>query len=167
MQTAMAGVTSFWEDFQPNQPIRYTFMNQRFQQMYSELVRVKTIFFIFSTLSIIVACLGLFALSAYTIEQVLSSKEICVRKVLVQVLLASFRSWPVTLSNCLVIAIIIAIPTSWYLINVLLVILVTALSLLACFAVASFSALTIALATISFESFKAAFVNPASKLRSE
>ena len=166
MQTAMAGVTSFWEDFQPNQPIRYTFMDQRFQQMYSELVRVKTIFFIFSTLSIIVACLGLFALSAYTIEQ--RSKEICVRKVLGASVPRLFSLLASDFIKLVVIAIIIAIPTSWYLINDLLSNIGNRIELnWPVFAVASFSALTIALATISFESFKAAFVNPASKLRSE
>jgi len=166
LSQVIAGITAVWTDFKPNQPLRYTFMDDRFEQMYDSLLRAKIIFIVFSVLSIVVACLGLFALSAYTIEQ--RGKEISVRKVLgasvskIFVLLAS------DFIKLVLISTLIAIPIGWYLMNNLLQDMENTISLSwPIFTLAALIAFAIALFTLSFESIKAALVNPAQKLRSE
>lgn len=80
MEAAMTAITAVWDDFNKHQVIRYSFMDQRFEKMYDSLERAKTIFLLFAILSVLVACLGLFALSIYMVEQ--RGKEISIRKVL-------------------------------------------------------------------------------------
>jgi putative ABC transport system permease protein len=73
-------ITSVWKNFSPNQPIRYTFLDESFANMYADVQRTGRIFTSFAVLAIIIACLGLFALSAFMAEQ--RNKEIGIRKVL-------------------------------------------------------------------------------------
>src|SRR6202000_1478613 len=80
MKAAMAGITGVWKKFAPDQPIRYTFLDEDFANMYADLKRMTGIFTAFALLAICIACLGLFALSAFMAEQ--RSKEIGIRKVL-------------------------------------------------------------------------------------
>lgn len=124
------------------------------------------IFNLFAILGIFISCLGLYGLSAFMAEQ--RTKEIGVRKVLgasvlnLVYLLSSGITW------LILIAIIIAIPLSWYAVN----------SWLAGFAyhinvswlvffTAALAALSIAWLTVSYESIKAAIVNPIKSLRTE
>ncbi|MEL6676307.1 MAG: ABC transporter permease, partial [Bacteroidota bacterium] len=79
-EAALAAIGKVWKEFKPNQPIRYTFMDESYARMYDEVQRTGTVFNLFAILAIFVACLGLFALSAFMIEQ--RSKEISIRKVL-------------------------------------------------------------------------------------
>ena len=166
MAEVLSGITAVWDSFSPNQPIRYSFLDQRFEQMYKGLLQTKTIFLIFSTLSIIVACLGLFALSAYTIEQ--RSKEISVRKVLGASVSKIFALLAADFIKLILIAVVIAIPIGWYLMDGLLADMANRINLSwPVFALSAVVALLIAVVTISFESIKAALVNPSNKLRSE
>ncbi|WP_268124420.1 ABC transporter permease [Roseivirga pacifica] len=163
---AIAGITATWNKIKPNQPIRYTFMNDRFRQMYDSLLRAKSIFIIFSVLSVVVACLGLFALSAFIIEQ--RSKEISVRKVLGANISRIFTLLTTDFIKLVLIAILIAIPIGWYLTRKILDDMANRITpSWSLFGVAALVALVIALFTISFESIRAARVNPAQKLRSE
>src|SRR5204863_711912 len=73
-------ISSVWKGFAPNQPIRYSFLDESFTNMYAEVQRTGSIFTTFAVLAIIIACLGLFALSAFMAEQ--RNKEIGIRKVL-------------------------------------------------------------------------------------
>ena len=73
-------VSSVWKSFSPNQPFRYTFLDESFANMYADVQRTGSIFTSFAVLAIIIACLGLFALSAFMAEQ--RNKEIGIRKVL-------------------------------------------------------------------------------------
>lgn len=163
---AITGITGVWSELKPNQPIRYTFMNDRFEQMYSSLLRAKTIFIIFSVLSVIVACLGLFALSAYIIEQ--RSKEVSVRKVLGASVSRIFTLLATDFIKLVLISIAIAIPVGWYIAGGILQDMANTINLSwLIFLSASLIAFAIAMVTISFESIKAALANPAEKLRSE
>ena len=73
-------VTGVWNKFAPHQPIRYSFLDERYAAMYADVQRTGRIFTSFAVLAIVVACLGLFALSAFMVEQ--RSKEISVRLIL-------------------------------------------------------------------------------------
>ncbi len=166
MQAGIASITSIWNKFKPNQSIRYSFMDSRFKEMYNSLFRIKTIFLLFSGLSIVVACLGLFALSAYIIEQ--RGKEVSVRKVLGASVSKLFTILALDFIKLVIISIIIAIPIGWYLMNDFLSEMANRITLSwSLFTIAAIAALVIALLTISVESIKAAMVSPAKRLRSE
>ncbi|WP_410527950.1 FtsX-like permease family protein [Roseivirga sp. 4D4] len=166
IEQTLAAVNSVWEGFKPNQPIRYSFMNQRFQRMYEDLIKAKTLLIIFSVLSVTIACLGLFALSAYSVEQRI--KEVSVRKVLGASAQMIFKLLAGDFIKLILISIAVAIPVGWLLMDELLGDMTNRISLSwTIFALASLMALVIAIITVSFESIKAALINPATRLRSE
>jgi putative ABC transport system permease protein len=76
----LASIASVWKGFAPNQPVRYSFLDESFANMYADVDRMGRIFTSFAVLAIVIACLGLFALSAFMAEQ--RTKEIGIRKVL-------------------------------------------------------------------------------------
>jgi len=80
MTASLAKITMIWDDLVANQPIRYEFMDDRYEAMYDEIKRTGLLFTSFSVLAIIIACLGLLALSTFIVEQ--RRKEISVTKVL-------------------------------------------------------------------------------------
>ncbi|HRG79979.1 MAG TPA: ABC transporter permease, partial [Cyclobacteriaceae bacterium] len=124
------------------------------------------IFGIFSILAVLIACLGLFALTAFTAEQ--RMKEIGIRKVLG----ASISSIVVLLSKELgklvLIAFVLAAPLAWYGIDWWLKDYTYKTDIgVGLYLMAGLVAFLIALATMSFQSFKAAASDPVKSLRSE
>lgn len=80
MANLVGAITGVWKNVAPHQPIRFTFLDEAYARMYDDVQRMGRIFSSFAVLAIIVACLGLFALSAFMVEQ--RSKEISIRLVL-------------------------------------------------------------------------------------
>ena len=167
-QRTVADVSALWKKFSPDQPIRYTFLDQEFAAMYADVRRTGNIFTAFAVLAITIACLGLFALSAFMAEQ--RSKEIGVRKVLG----ASVRGITALLSTDFVklvlLAILIASPIAWWAMNKWLQAFPSTYRITISwwiFAAAGLGAMLIALVTVSFQSIKAALANPVRSLRSE
>jgi len=171
MKTADVGnilpqVTALWKKMAPDQPLRYTFMDDSFKNMYADVQKQASIFTSFATLAIIIACLGLFALSAFMAEQ--RSKEVSIRKVLG----ASVTELTSLLSRDFVklvlIALVIASPIAWWGMNKWLQNFIFRIEIhWWFFAIAGLLVIVIALATISFQAIKAAMVNPIKNLRSE
>ena len=166
IHSAMNSITKLWENFMPNQPIRYEFMDQRFAEMYDNVKRTGNVFTTFAALAIIIACLGLFALSAFMVEQ--RRKEIGIRKVLGATFSNLFQSLTTNFVKLIAIALVVALPLGWlamkrwlenyeYGINVTWDVLVISGSMI----------LIISLATISYEVIRAARMNPAETLHSE
>jgi len=155
-----------WKSLSPNQQFTYSFMNDDFDATYRSEQHVQQIFFSFSALAILIACLGLFGLAAYAAEQ--RNKEIAIRKVLgasavniINILSADFM-------KLVAISIVIASPVGWYIMNKWLEDFAyrTHISWLIFF-IAGSIAVVIALITISFQSIKAAVANPVKSLRTE
>ncbi|MFY0591088.1 ABC transporter permease [Roseivirga sp.] len=166
VEQTLSSIQNVWDTFKPNQPLRYSFMDQKFEQMYEGLTQAKTLLVIFSILSVTIACLGLFALSAYSVEQRI--KEVSVRKVLGATAERIFKLLATDFIKLILIAIIIAIPVGYYLMDMLLGDMANRIDLSwSIFGFAALLAFTIALITVSFESIKAATINPATRLRSE
>lgn len=166
IQDAVATVSALWKKYSPNQPIRYTFLDEEFANMYADVTRTGKIFTSFAVLAIIIACLGLFALSAFLAEQ--RSKEIGIRKVLG----ASVRGITALLSadfiKLVLLAILIASPIAWWFMHKWLQDFAYRVPISWwMFALAGFGAISIALITVSFQSIKAALANPVKSLRSE
>ncbi len=166
LKATLGALTAAWEDFVPNQGFRYEFVDDRFAQMYDTLTKARAIFLVFAVLAIIIACLGLFALSAYMVER--RGKEVSIRKILgasvpgiASLLVRDFM-------KLVLIGVVVAIPLGWLLMDEFLGDVNNRVELSwLLFAIAGLLAVAIALATISFETLKAALANPAEKLRSE
>ena len=79
MPATLASITEVWDKFKPDQPIRYTFLDESYARMYDDVQRTGNLFSAFAIFGIIVACLGLFGLSAFMVEH--RGKEISIRKV--------------------------------------------------------------------------------------
>jgi putative ABC transport system permease protein len=105
-------ITNTWKKFSPHQAIRFTFLDQGYARMYDDVQRTGQIFTGFAILAIVVACLGLFALSAFTVEQ--RGKEISIRLVLGASLKNIFNLLTLNFIR-LVVPIFIAAPVAWYL----------------------------------------------------
>ncbi len=111
-EQVIESIEKIWKQLAPSQPFQYSFLDEDFGRMYAAEQRLSKIFFVFAGLAIIIACLGLFALTAFTAEQ--RTKEIGIRKVLG----ASVSSIVVLLSKefgkLLIIAFVIAAPLAWF-----------------------------------------------------
>jgi putative ABC transport system permease protein len=166
MTKALQLIKKVWNDFSPNQAIRYSFLDEKFSMMYSDVKRMGQILSVFACLAIIVACLGLFALSSSMIEK--RTKEIGVRKVngariseVILLLNQNFVRW-------VIYAFVIATPIAWFAMHKWLENFAykTTLSWWI-FVLAGLLALGIALLTVSWQSWRAATRNPVEALRYE
>ncbi len=163
----MDRIKSKWTDLAPGKEFEYTFMDRDFTAIYDTEQRVGTIFITFTTLAIIIACLGLFGLAAYAAEQ--RTKEIGVRKVLganVSTIVAMLSKDFIFL---VLISIAFAVPISWWGIEKLFLQGFAYRQNIQwwVFVSAGLGAIVIAFVTISFQSIKAALSNPVTSLRSE
>jgi len=166
MEQAIKSTSEVWSSFVPNQPFRYSFMDDRFAQMYTFEQRAGNVFTVFTILAIFIACLGLFALAAYMAEQRL--QEVSIRKVLG----ASVKDVTILLTKSFVklilFSVFVAAPLGWTLMNDWLQSFVYRTTITwDVFVIAGWMALAIAILTISYQAIKVAFVNPAATLRSE
>jgi putative ABC transport system permease protein len=155
-----------WKKVAGGLPFDYSFLDEEFSRMYAAEQRLGQVFTVFSVLAIVIACLGLFALTAFTAEQ--RTKEIGIRKVLG----ASVSGIVVLLSSefgkLILIAFVLAVPVAWYAIGWWLKDFTYKTEVgVAVYALAGISAFVIAWLTMSFQSIKAAVSNPIKSLRSE
>jgi putative ABC transport system permease protein len=159
-------VEKAWKELAPGQPFTYYFLDERFGKMYAAETRLGNIFGIFTAIAILIACLGLFALTAFTAEQ--RTKEIGIRKVLG----ASISSIVLLLSKefgkLILIAFALAAPLAWYGIDWWLKDYTYKTEIgVGLYLFAGIAAFIIAWVTMSFQSFKAASNDPVKSLRSE
>jgi putative ABC transport system permease protein len=155
-----------WDAFNPNLEFRYTFLDQSFARMYDDVKRIGIIFTSFAILAIVIACLGLFALSAFIVEQ--RSKEMSIRKVLGASLGNIFQLLTRHFIGMIVIALVIGTPVVYYLMQKWLEDYAYRINLSwVYFALAGLVAVTIALATISYHALRTAHLNPIKNLRDD
>ena len=160
-------VREIWNQYEPGREFDYFFLDEDFAARYAVEERLSELFGIFAGLAIVVACLGLFGLASFTAEQ--RTKEIGIRKVLG----ATGRNITYNLSREFILLVIVsnvvAWPVSFYVMNwhwlpnfpyritpgIMLFVLAGVLSVV------------IALATVGYQSVKAACLNPADALKYE
>jgi putative ABC transport system permease protein len=159
-------IESQWEAFVPDQPVDFVFFDDRFDRLYRSEIQAGKVFSAFALLAIFVACLGLFGLASFMAEQ--RTKEIGIRKVLgasassiIFLLSREYAKW-VLLAN------ILAWPIAFYGMKKWLGNFAFRGDLTIWpFLIAGGAALLIALFTVSYQSLKAAFADPAKSLRYE
>jgi putative ABC transport system permease protein len=162
----MAQIKAKWAGLSPNVQINYSFMDQDFDAAYRSEQRIGKIFVIFTTLAIVIACLGLFGLAAYAAEQ--RTKEIGIRKVLGADVSAIVAMLSKDFVKLVLLAIVIASPLAWYLMSKWLQDFAYRISIhWWVIAIAGTGALVIAVITIGFQSVKAALANPVNSLKNE
>jgi len=155
-----------WKSFAASTPFDYSFLDNEFDSLYRSEQRMGSVFSIFTFLSILVACLGLFGLSVYTAER--RKKEIGVRKVLGATVQSVVTLLSKDFLKLVLLSAIIAFPAAWFSMHKWLQDFAYRISIgWSVFIIAGFSALIIALLTISFQAIKAAIANPVKSLRME
>ena len=166
MKTAISKVEATWKKYFPQLPFEYKFLDEDFNSQYVADQKRGKIFAAFSILTIIITCLGLLGLTAFTTQQ--RQKEISIRRVLG----ASTREVVTMITrNYLwlsLIASLIAFPVAWYFMNKWLQIFPynTGLSFIP-FGLSALFILSTAIATASFHSARAALAKPVKSLRTE
>jgi putative ABC transport system permease protein len=165
-KTLIDNTSKLWKHYAGTEPFSYSFMDENFDKVYRAEQRTGQLLSVFSGLAIFIACLGLFALAAFTAEQ--RTKEIAIRKVLG----ASVGSISMMLTKEFVMLVFMAfIPAAtigwwassqWlsgfaYRVDISQLIFVGA----------GVSAIAIAWLTVGFHATKAARANPVNSLRNE
>ncbi|MEL6191349.1 MAG: ABC transporter permease [Bacteroidota bacterium] len=159
-------ITQSWDDFSPNQSVRYSFLDDSFAMMFTDVKRIGQLFKGFTLLAIVIACLGLLALSAFIAEQ--RSKEIGIRKVLGATVSNIVSMLSADFLKLVMIATLVAIPVAWWGMNQWLADFAYRIQIdWSVFFWTGVMALVLAFLTISFQSVKAALANPVDSLRNE
>lgn len=163
---ALSYIEDIWKAFNPNTPFEYHFLDQAYENLYLADRRTRTIINYFSFLAILIACLGLYGLAAFTAEK--RKKEIGIRKTLgasIKTILAMFTN---DFTKLVLLANILAWPVAWYAMHQWLQNFAYRIDLTFWpFFIAGVAALVIALVTISWQAVRAAKANPVESLRYE
>ena len=166
MKSTIAFINSVWNKYVQTYPLDYQFMDESYGVMYNSEEKLSELLWIFTVMAIVVGCMGLFGLAAFSAEQ--RTKEIGIRKVLGANVLSIVGLLSKRFFILIVIASLIAFPIAWWAMNNWLKdfpyrIVISWWM----FALAIIAAVAIALLTVSFQSIKAAVANPVRSLRTE
>lgn len=155
-----------WKERVTHRPFEYHFLDDDYARLYKTEQRTANVFTSFSTLAILLACLGLFALTAYTMVR--RTKEIGIRKVLGATIPDILSLVSKDFLKLILIALVIASPVAWYAINKWLQDFAYKVDVeWWVFALAGLATLLIAFMTISLQAIKTAMTNPVKNLRTE
>ncbi len=150
----------------PGFPFDYKFIDQQFEQLFKTETLIGKLSSVFSILAILISCLGLFGLAAYTAER--RTKEIGIRKVLGASAQNLAGQLSVDFLKLVLISCLIAFPLAWWVMNDWLEGYAYRIKInWSIFLFAGLLAVLIALITVSFQAIKAAMANPVKSLRSE
>ena len=163
---ALTVIEDILKKYNPAFPFEYRFENDLFNSRFRNEELIGELSKIFSLLAIIISCLGLLGLAAYTAEQ--RRKEIGVRKVLGASISGIVNLLSKDFLKLVFISIFIAVPFAWYAMQNWLENFAYRIEInWLVFVIAGIVAITIALLTVSYQAFKAAMANPVKSLRTE
>jgi putative ABC transport system permease protein len=159
-------IASGWHKDFPSVPFSYSFLDEEVQNQYETEITLSRIINSFTVMAIVISCLGLFGLIAFSAEQ--RKKEIGVRKVLGASIAGIVQLLSKDFLKLVVLAIVMATPVAWWVMHKWLQAFAYRISISWwMFALAGFIAVIIALVTISFQAIRAAIANPVKSLRTE
>ena len=166
-QAAVKTVEKAWKAAAPNAPFDYSFLDEDYDKLFRAEQRLGRVFTVFTALAMIIACLGLLGLAAFSAER--RTKEIGVRKVMgasswsVVLLLSRNFTYLVLISFVIAAGLAYVFVSRWLESNFVYHITIGA----GAFIVSGLAALVVAWLTVSYQSFRAARTDPAKSLRSE
>jgi putative ABC transport system permease protein len=159
-------IQSAYESLFPGNVFNYNFVDQAFDLQYKNDQRFAKLFSIFAGMAVFIACLGLFGLVAFTAQQ--RTKEIGMRKVLGATVMSIVGLLSKDFLKLVLIGFVLAIPATLYVMNQWLANFAYRTEIgINIFIVSGLIAVVIALATVSWQSLKAAIANPVKSLRNE
>ncbi|MGB3780033.1 MAG: ABC transporter permease [Tunicatimonas sp.] len=164
---AVQAVEKAWKAAAPGAPFEYSFLDEDYDKLFRAEQRLGKVFTVFTALAMIIACLGLLGLAAFSAER--RTKEIGVRKVMgasswsVVLLLSRNFTYLVLISFVIAAGLAYLAVSQWLESNFVYHITIGA----GAFVVSGLAALLVAWLTVSYQSFRAARANPAKSLRSE
>ncbi|MBO9632755.1 MAG: ABC transporter permease [Chitinophagaceae bacterium] len=162
----MKAMETVFKKFNPEYPFDFSFVDTEYEKKFSDEQRIGTLASLFAGLTIFISCLGLFALATYMAEN--RVKEIGVRKVLGASILSITTLLSKDFLALVLVSIFIATPIAWWAMHTWLKDFNYRISIQWwVFILAGAGAVLIALATVSYNSIKAAMSNPTKSLRSE
>jgi putative ABC transport system permease protein len=166
MQQALAKIEPVFKQYNAGNPFVFKFVDDEYAKKFSNEVRIGHLATFFAILAIFISCLGLFGLASFITEQ--RTREIGIRKVLGASVFIIWRLLSREFVVLVIIALFIAMPLAYYFMHNWLqdYNYRTELSWWV-FVIAGISALLVTLITISYQSIKAAIMNPIKSLRTE
>lgn len=165
-EAALGALRQTWEDFFPDWPLEYTFLEDELDALYQREARLGRVFSYASGLAVLIACLGLFGLAAYAAEQ--RTKEVGIRKVLGASAASVVSLLSKEFAKLVGIAFVVAAPVVYYAMERWLEDFAYRIALSPwIFAAAGAAVLILALLTVGYHALRAARANPADALRYE
>jgi putative ABC transport system permease protein len=166
LPSAMKHLEGVWKQRVIHRPFEYHFLDEDYAALYKTEKRTAGVFTVFSTIAILLACLGLFALTAYTMVK--RTKEIGIRKVLGATVSDILRLVSVDFLKLVMLALVIALPLSYFALNKWLENFAYKVSVQAwVFFMAGVGMILIAFLTISMQALRTAMEKPVKSLRWE
>jgi putative ABC transport system permease protein len=166
IKQTLAKMETVWHKFLPNEPFEYEFMDDTFNALYDQDMKTSKLILGFSLIAIIISALGLFGLTAFTVER--QRKEIGIRKVLGATVSDITSKLSKEFIILVSIAFLIASPIAWWVMNKWLEDFAYRINInWSVFVFAGLAVLLIALVTVSFQAVRAAVANPVKSLRTE
>lgn len=165
-KSSVEAIDAKWKEFVKDRPFHYSFLDKTVEQQYLAEQTTQKIFTFFSSLAIFIACIGLLGLAAYATQQ--RTREIGIRKVLGASAGSIIRMLSLDFLKLVLIASVIAFPVAWWAMHTWLQDFAYRVNIgWWVFVIAGGSSVIIALATISYQAIKAAYMNPVKSLRTE
>jgi ABC-type antimicrobial peptide transport system permease subunit len=163
---ALKSVEKVWNNTIPDYPLDYTFIDQDYDNLFKAQIRLSSLLKYFTILTVIIACLGLYGLSAFSAER--RTNEVGIRKVMGAGSATIMYTMSKEFITLVLISILIAVPAGWFMVNKLLEDFAYRIDLnYIVFAMISAGAVVIAFLTVSFQAYRAAGINPAEALKVE
>ena len=163
---ALSFIEGQWKEIFPAEPFAYTFLTERFNSQFEADEKRGLIFTLFTILAILIACLGLFGLASYMVEQ--RTKEIGIRKVFganeAIILKLVLRDFLILVTA----GIVVAIPTAFYFMSNFLENYVYRTTIgVPLIILASLATIVLTFLTVGYKAYQAAIMNPAKSLKTE
>lgn len=165
-EESLIAVEKTWKRIIPEYPLEYTFVDQDYQDLFRTETRLADLLRYFTVLALIIASLGLYGLSSYATER--RTNEIGIRKVMGADSASVIYTMAMEFLGLVVIALAIAIPAGWYIVNRLLQQFAYRIDInVFIFILIAMGTLVLAALTVGYQAYRASCTNPAAALKRE
>lgn len=163
---ALSRIAEIFKKYNPDYPFEYSFVDAKYAEKFKDFQQLGKLSSLFSLLTIFISCLGLYGLTAFMAEN--RTKEIGVRKVLGASIFSVTRMLSKEFVLLVLLACLVAFPIAYYIADHMLSAYTYRIQISwDIFLIAGSGALALTLLTVSYQSIKAAMVNPVDSLRDE